>query len=90
MQLSDHYVPVTHGHQEFREQIEQFTKRVFQQVRVKTMYGHAVTGPALLRLAQEYTRAINEGAAPVIATAWNATVQLAARDASTELQLTEK
>eukprot|EP00698_Gefionella_okellyi_P018020 TRINITY_DN5367_c0_g1_i1.p1 TRINITY_DN5367_c0_g1~~TRINITY_DN5367_c0_g1_i1.p1 ORF type:complete len:837 (-),score=236.76 TRINITY_DN5367_c0_g1_i1:20-2530(-) len=74
-------LPYDRLRREFRDQMEAFVQRVFVGVHPKTMFGHTINGPALLNLAEQYVRAINEGAAPVITSAWSSTVALAAETA---------
>lgn len=55
---------------EFQAGLESLTSLIFEKTRPKQMEGAMLTGPMLAALAQSFVGAINEGAVPTIATAW--------------------
>lgn len=50
--------------------MENLTNRIFKSALPKRIGNHQVTGAALAGLAEAYVAAINNGAVPVISTAW--------------------
>ena len=65
----------------FRDGVHALKARVLATVRPKAVGGVALSGTALLRLAEAYVDAINKGAVPVISSAWQSVVQLEGRRA---------
>jgi len=59
----------------FQAQVEDFTRKVYLSMRPKRIEGSTVTGPALVHLASEYCKAINNSAVPAIKSAWSYAVQ---------------
>jgi len=55
---------------EFRRAVGRLARLVLERAGPKTVAGHVVTGPVLAGLAEAYVAAINAGAVPTIATAW--------------------
>uniref|UniRef100_A0A7S4W084 GB1/RHD3-type G domain-containing protein n=1 Tax=Alexandrium monilatum TaxID=311494 RepID=A0A7S4W084_9DINO len=60
---------------QFREDVEDFTRKVYDSLRPKQVEGGAVNGPMLVHLATEYCRAMNNGGMPQIKSAWSYAVQ---------------
>lgn len=60
---------------QFREEVEEFTRKVYNSLKPKQVEGGAVNGPMLVHLAAEYCRAINSGGMPQIKSAWTYAVQ---------------
>ena len=54
----------------FLQGLERLTKVIFARALPKRLGNHNITGPMLAVLATQYVEAINEGAVPTIATAW--------------------
>ena len=68
----------------FRDGVHAVKARVLATVRPKAVGGVALSGTALLRLAEAYVDAINGGALPTIATAWGSVLTLECERASRE------
>jgi hypothetical protein len=68
---------------EFRAGVEAFAKKVHALCahRQKALYGKHLTGALLARLVAAYADALNAGAAPVIASAWERVVEAAGAEA---------
>ncbi|GAQ88014.1 Guanylate-binding protein [Klebsormidium nitens] len=60
---------------EFQAGLEALTSLIFEKTRPKQMEGAMLTGPMLAALAQSFVGAINEGAVPTIATAWQSVAE---------------
>ncbi len=50
--------------------MEQLTQLIFRHAQPKRLNNTVITGPMLASLAEAYVEAINTGAVPTIATAW--------------------
>ena len=66
---------------EFLEGLDALADRVLRAARPKEVDGCVVTGPALAALARAYVGAINAGAVPAIATAWQGVAEAQCREA---------
>jgi hypothetical protein len=55
---------------EFREGVQALVSTIFSKATPKRMGNTVLTGPMLAGLTQSYVKAINAGAVPTIATAW--------------------
>mmetsp|Transcript_102706 Transcript_102706/g.273174 ORF Transcript_102706/g.273174 Transcript_102706/m.273174 type:complete len:540 (-) Transcript_102706:197-1816(-) len=60
---------------QFREEVEDFTRKVYNSLKPKQIEGGVVNGSMLVHLAAEYCRAINDGGMPQIKSAWTYAVQ---------------
>jgi len=60
---------------QFRQEVEDFTRKVYSALRPKQIDGGPVSGPMLVHLATEYCRAINSNGMPQIKSAWAYAVQ---------------
>ena len=56
--------------QEFKDGLETLNQMIFHQVRAKRVGGKHLNGSMLANLCELYVKAINEGAVPTIASAW--------------------
>jgi hypothetical protein len=57
---------------EFATAMRALRARILGQAPVKTLHGRELDGPALISLAESYSRAINSGSVPNIGEAWDA------------------
>ena len=57
------------------------TRRFFQRMELKTMYGKNLVGKNLATLARVYVDSMNEGTTPTIATAWTRVVEAQCEEA---------
>jgi hypothetical protein len=67
---------------EFRQGLASLTKLIFQKALPKRLGAQVVTGPALAALTEAYVAAINAGAVPTIATAWQGVAEAESRRAA--------
>lgn len=67
---------------EFRDGIVKLTEVVFNKARPKMLGAQVLTGPVLAGLAEAYVSAINAGAVPTIATAWQGVAEAESRRAA--------
>ena len=58
--------------------MEQLTQLIFRHAQPKRLNNTVITGPMLASLAEAYVEAINTGAVPTIATAWQVRQHIAA------------
>ena len=66
---------------EFREGMEALLENILGKARPKSFQGCMLTGPVLAALVGEYVGAINDGAVPTIATAWQGVSEVECRKA---------
>ena len=59
---------------EFREGLQRLTQLIFAKAQPKRLGAQILTGPMLAGLVEAYVGAINNGAVPTIATAWQVRV----------------
>jgi hypothetical protein len=71
---------------EFRRGVARLARLVLERAGPKTVHGHVVTGPVLAGLAEAYVAAINAGAVPTIATAWEGVAERECRRAAREAE----
>jgi hypothetical protein len=71
---------------EFRRGVSRLARVVLERACPKTVHGHVVTGPVLAGLAEAYVAAINAGAVPTIATAWEGVAERECRRAGREAE----
>jgi len=64
---------------EFRSGVTELLRRIFANAAPKTVGGACMTGPMLAGLAEMYVTAINNGAVPTIATAWQGVAEAECR-----------
>ena len=67
---------------EFLAGVEALTESVLRDAKPKMVDGCVLTGPALAALAEAYVGAINDGAVPAIATAWQGVAEGECRKAA--------
>jgi hypothetical protein len=67
---------------EFREGLARLARLVFQKALPKRLGAQTLTGPVLAGLAEAYVAAINAGAVPTIATAWQGVAEAESRRAA--------
>ncbi|DBA74240.1 TPA: hypothetical protein ACH3X1_011028 [Trebouxia sp. C0004] len=67
---------------EFQEGLSELTKAIFQKAQPKRMNNSIITGPMLAALTEAYVDAINKGAVPTIATAWQGVAEAESRRAA--------
>ncbi|KAL6785100.1 hypothetical protein ACKKBG_A02440 [Auxenochlorella protothecoides x Auxenochlorella symbiontica] len=67
---------------EFREGLARLSALVFARARPKRLDSTVVTGPLLAGLVEAYVEAINAGAVPTIATAWQGVAEAESRGAA--------
>jgi AraC-like DNA-binding protein len=70
-----HRVPYESLRPEFRMQADAFVRKVYDNVKPKSIDGSYISGAMLAELASEYCNCINSGAVPVIRSAWSSVVQ---------------
>ncbi len=61
---------------EFRTKIEMLVKKVYCNIRPKTIDGQPLTGEMFLNLLEQYVAAFNGGVVPAISTAWEQVILL--------------
>ncbi len=67
---------------EFKQGLANLTKLTFQKAMPKRLGNQVLTGPSLAALAEAYVGAINAGAVPTIATAWQGVAEAESRRAA--------
>lgn len=67
---------------EFQEGLSELTKVIFHKAQPKRMNNSIITGPMLAALTEAYVDAINKGAVPTIATAWQGVAEAESRRAA--------
>lgn len=67
---------------EFRQGLAHLTRMTFQKAMPKRLGTQILTGPSLAGLAEAYVSAINAGAVPTIATAWQGVAEAESRRAA--------
>jgi hypothetical protein len=67
---------------EFKQGLAELTKLTFQKAMPKRLGSQVLTGPSLAALAEAYVGAINAGAVPTIATAWQGVAEAESRRAA--------
>ncbi|GMH32246.1 hypothetical protein BSKO_00080 [Bryopsis sp. KO-2023] len=81
-------LPPENLREEFTKGINQFTERVFMKAQPKKIGSQVLTGSMLTALAEGYVNAINEGAVPTIATAWQVVAETECRYAAERAEAT--
>eukprot|EP00898_Chlorokybus_atmophyticus_P005840 jgi/Chlat1/6257/Chrsp44S05773 len=66
---------------QFREGMAALTKYVMSRAEPKRVHGSILTGPAIAGLARAFAQALNQGAVPTIATAWQSVAESECRRA---------
>lgn len=74
-------VPLEEMREEFQQDVQRLTSLIFSRTSPKRVGTQIVTGPMLAGLAEAYVAAINEGAVPTIATAWQGVAEAECRHA---------
>ena len=69
-------VPYEQLRPEFKEQVEDFVKRIVTNIRPKMIEGLTVTGTMLASLTETYVNSINANSIPTISTAWERAMQV--------------
>lgn len=75
-------LPHTALRPEFKRDLAALTKLTFQKAMPKRLGAQVLTGPALAALTEAYVTAINAGAVPTIATAWQGVAEAESRRAA--------
>jgi hypothetical protein len=76
--------PLSKLHAGFRDGVVGLKSDILSGCRAKTVGGSPLSGPMLLRLAEAYVAAINDGALPTISSAWQSVIALEGTRALTE------
>ena len=76
--------PLSSLHAGFRAGVTDLKQSLFSSLAPKVLGGRPLNGPMLLRLAESYVTAINDGALPTISTAWQAVITLESTRALSE------
>ncbi|KAK9825847.1 hypothetical protein WJX81_003554 [Elliptochloris bilobata] len=75
-------VPAAQLRPEFREGLARLTRVIFARAQPKRLGSQTITGSMLAALAEAYVLAINRGAVPTIATAWQGVAEAECRRAA--------
>ncbi|KAK9820375.1 hypothetical protein WJX72_009644 [[Myrmecia] bisecta] len=75
-------IPPAQMRPEFREGLAQLTRVIFSRAQPKRLGNQIITGPMLAALTSAYVDAINNGAVPTIATAWQGVAEAECRRAA--------
>ncbi|KAL3133524.1 hypothetical protein ABBQ38_007377 [Trebouxia sp. C0009 RCD-2024] len=67
---------------EFQQGVKELTSLIFHKAQPKRMNNSIITGPMLAALTQAYVDALNHGAVPTIATAWQGVAEAESRRAA--------
>ncbi|GAB4817604.1 hypothetical protein N2152v2_004650 [Parachlorella kessleri] len=71
---------------EFREGLARLTQLIFNKAQPKRLGNQILTGPMLAGLVEAYVTAINNGAVPTIATAWQGVAEAESRRAADDAE----